>query len=60
VPFLFTKTFHKTHYIEIIKAKNVTITRKKGRAIHFDGDPFKMGKKLEMKINPLSLKIIVP
>ena len=60
VPFLFTKTFHKTHYIEIIKAKNVTITRKKGKAIHFDGDPFKMGKKLEMKINPLSLKIIVP
>jgi YegS/Rv2252/BmrU family lipid kinase len=60
VPFLFTKTFHKTHYIEIIKAKDVTITRKKGRTIHFDGEPCKMGKNLEMKINPLSLKIIVP
>jgi diacylglycerol kinase (ATP) len=60
VPFLFTKTFHKTHYIEIIKAKEVRIVRKKGKTIHFDGDPFKMSKILDMKINPLSLNIIVP
>jgi diacylglycerol kinase (ATP) len=59
-PMLFIKTFHKTHYIEIIKAKSVTVKRKKGKAIHFDGDPYKMGKTLEMKINPLSLNIIVP
>ena len=60
VPLLFTKTFHKTHYIEIIKAKEVRIIRKKGKTIHFDGDPFKMSKTLDMKINPLSLNIIVP
>jgi len=60
VPLLFIKTFHKTHYVEIIKAKTVSVIRKKGKAIHFDGDPFKMGKTLEMKINPLSLNIIVP
>jgi diacylglycerol kinase (ATP) len=60
VPMLFTKTFHKTHYIEIIQAKEVTVKRKKGKSIHFDGDAFKMGKNLEMKINPLSLNIIVP
>ena len=59
-PLLFLKKFHKTHYIEIIKAKSVTITRKKGRAVHLDGDPHKMGKRLEMKVNPLSLNIIVP
>ena len=60
VPLLFTKTFHRTHYIEIIKAKEVRIVRKKGKTIHFDGDPFKMSKTLDMKINPLSLNIIVP
>ncbi len=60
VPLLFTKSFHKTHYIEIIKAKEVRIVRKKGKTIHFDGDPFKMSKTLDMKINPLSLNIIVP
>ena len=60
VPFLFTKTFHKTHYIEIFKAREVKVIRKKGKTIHFDGDPFKMDKTIEMKVNPLSLKIIVP
>jgi diacylglycerol kinase (ATP) len=60
VPLLFTRTFHKTHYIEIIKAKEVRIVRKKGKTVHFDGDPFKMSKEVEMKINPLSLNIIVP
>lgn len=60
VPMLFTRTFHKTHYIEIIRAKNAVITRKKGKTIHLDGDPSSMGKVLEMRVNPLSLNIIVP
>jgi len=60
VPMLFTRTFHKTHYIEIIRAKQAVITRKKGKTIHLDGDPSRMGKVLEMKVNPLSLNIIVP
>jgi diacylglycerol kinase (ATP) len=60
VPLLFTKMFHKTHYIEIIRAKSATVIRKKGKTAHFDGDPVTMGKKLEMKVNPLSLKIIIP
>jgi diacylglycerol kinase (ATP) len=60
VPLLFSKMFHKTQYIEIIRAKEATITRKKGKTMHFDGDPVTMGKKLEMKVNPLSLNIIIP
>ena len=60
VPMLFTKTFHKTQYVEIIKARSAVVTRKKGKTIHLDGDPLQSGKVLEMKVNPLSLKIIVP
>jgi YegS/Rv2252/BmrU family lipid kinase len=60
VPMLFTKTFHKTHYIEIIRAKHAVVTRKKGKNIHLDGDPCDTGKILEMKVNPLSLSVIVP
>ena len=60
VPMLFFKTFHKTHYIEIIRAKKAVVTRKKGKTIHLDGDPSETGKVLEMKVNPLSLNIIVP
>ncbi|MCX6248720.1 MAG: YegS/Rv2252/BmrU family lipid kinase [Bacteroidetes bacterium] len=60
VPMLFTKTFHKTQYIEIIRAKHAVVTRKKGKTIQLDGDPSKTGKVIEMKVNPLSLNIIVP
>jgi len=59
-PALFFKTFHKTHYMEIIRAKKAVVTRKKGKTIHLDGDPTQTGKVLEMKVNPLSLNIIVP
>lgn len=59
-PMLFTRIFHKTHYVEIIQARNVTVTRKKGKSVHFDGDPSKLGQILEMKVNPLSLQVIVP
>jgi diacylglycerol kinase (ATP) len=59
-PLLFLKKFDQTRYIEIIRAKEVILKRKKGKNIHLDGDPKVMGKELTMKINPLSLKVIVP
>jgi YegS/Rv2252/BmrU family lipid kinase len=60
VPMLFSKTFHKTQYIEIIRARKAVVTRLKGKTIHLDGDPSQTGKVLNMKVNPLSLNIIVP
>lgn len=60
LPLLFIGKFDKTFYIEIIRAKTITIKRKKGKAIHLDGDPYDSGKQFEIKIYPLSLKIIVP
>jgi diacylglycerol kinase (ATP) len=59
-PLLFLKKFDQTRYIEIIRAKEVVLKRKKGKSIHLDGDPKIMGKELTMKINPLSLNVIVP
>ena len=60
VPLLFIRKFDKTFYIEIIRAKEVTVKRKKGKVVHLDGDPYDSGKQVEIKIHPLSLKIIVP
>ncbi len=60
LPLLFMGKFDKSLYIEIIRAKTITIKRKKGKAIHLDGDPYDSGKQFEIKIHPLSLKIIVP
>ncbi len=60
IPRLFSRSFHKTHYIEIIRGKNVSIERKQGKSVHFDGDYYAMGKSLTMNINPSSLNIIIP
>ncbi|MCK9422271.1 MAG: diacylglycerol kinase family lipid kinase [Bacteroidales bacterium] len=59
-PLLFIRKFDQTRYVEIIRAKEVQLIRKKGKSIHLDGDPKKMGKELTMKINPLSLRVVVP
>ena len=59
-PLLFMKKFDQTRYIEIIRAKEVVLKRKKGKSIHLDGDPKIMGKELTMRINPLSLNVVVP
>lgn len=59
-PLLFLKKFDKTRYIEIIRAKEVVLKRKKGKSVHLDGDPKSMGKELTIRVNPLSLNVIVP
>ncbi len=59
-PLLFLRKFDRTRYVEIIRAKEVILKRKKGKSIHLDGDPKIMGKELSIKINPLSLNVMVP
>ena len=46
--------------IEIIKGKNIKITREKAGAVHVDGEPLQMGTEIHTVVNPLSLKVIVP
>jgi len=57
---LYWKQIDKSRFIEIIKAKNIIIKRKKKSTVNIDGEPVKLAKELEIKINPLSLKVIVP
>jgi diacylglycerol kinase (ATP) len=45
-------------YLEIIKAKEIKITRNKNRIINLDGEPVKVGRDLHIKVNPRSMKII--
>ncbi|MBL7137372.1 MAG: diacylglycerol kinase family lipid kinase [Bacteroidales bacterium] len=59
-PLVFTRKFDKTPYLEIIRAREVIVKRKKGKYIHLDGDPRKEGKTLTVKVHPLSLQVIVP
>ncbi|WP_331283627.1 diacylglycerol kinase family protein [Pedobacter rhodius] len=46
--------------IEIIKGKNIKISRLKDGPVHVDGEPLKMGKEIQVTVNPLSLEVIVP
>ena len=46
--------------VEIIKGKNIHISRIQEDAIHIDGEPFFMGKEIAVSVKPLSLNIIIP
>jgi len=56
---LFKKTIHKSAALETIKAKEV-IVRQPGTIAHIDGEPIETGNELRIKVNPLSLRIIIP
>ncbi len=56
---LFNKTIEKSVCLEIKRCKEVII-KQNSTLIHLDGEPVNLGKELNVKINPLSLKVIVP
>ena len=53
------KMIDKSPYVSIIPAKEVVIERKKGKFVNIDGEAIKMKKKLEVKVIPSSLKIMI-
>ncbi|WP_231458740.1 MULTISPECIES: diacylglycerol kinase family protein [unclassified Pedobacter] len=57
---LYTGKAETSDLIEIIKGKNIKITRAAGGPVHVDGEPLQMGKEIEILVKPLSLKVIVP
>ncbi|RQO67706.1 diacylglycerol kinase [Pedobacter sp. KBW06] len=46
--------------VEIIQGREIRIQRMSNDAIHIDGEPFFMGKEINVSIAPLSLNIITP
>lgn len=58
--FLFQRKIDKSSYFESFKAKEVKLAGSKIRIVNLDGEPVKFYKSLDIKINPLSLKVIVP
>lgn len=57
---LFQGTLDRSKYIKTFKFKEMTITQERNDVSHLDGDPFELGKVIEIKIRPMSLKVIVP
>ena len=56
---LFNKKLHHSKHLEIIKAKEVLV-KQSGTIAHIDGEPIEIGNSISIKVNPLSLKIIIP
>jgi len=56
---LFKKTLEKSSFLEIIKTKEV-IVKQPGTIAHVDGEPIETGNTLTIKVNPLSLQVVVP
>ncbi|MHC1778582.1 MAG: diacylglycerol kinase family protein [Lentimicrobium sp.] len=60
VGLLLARRIDSSGFVEIIRARNIKLTRNKNRVVNIDGEPVKLTKDLEISVNPLSLKIIVP
>ena len=56
---LFTKKLHKNLYINILQASEITLFREKAGAFHFDGEPCREGKEINVKIVEKGLKIMM-
>lgn len=62
IPFLFSNRISKTGLLKIIKTTEVTITRPNSKKmyVHIDGDDSKKQKEVIVKVNPLSLSVLIP
>jgi diacylglycerol kinase (ATP) len=58
--YMLTARTHHTNMVEIIKGRDIRISRPTPAAIHIDGEPFMMGTEIAVAINPLSLNVLVP
>ncbi|UKJ07730.1 diacylglycerol/lipid kinase family protein [Solitalea lacus] len=57
---LMNGTAHKSPYVEIIKGKEIQISRNKDEAVHLDGEPRFLAGTIDVKIVPASMKVLVP
>lgn len=55
---MFSKTAHKSKFVEIVRGKKIRIIREKEGAIHLDGEPQIMGTEINIEIKPLSLSVL--
>lgn len=54
------KRIDKSSYVDVIQSESVVVKRKKNRVINLDGEAVKISKDFTVKVDPLSLKIIIP
>ena len=56
---LVSRLLNKTHYVEYFKTSEVALHKPEGVSLHIDGDPVDTENTIRVKVNPLSLNVIV-
>ena len=56
---LFTGNIDDSHFMDTIRAKEVTLERESAAPFHIDGDPVEMGKDIQIRIVADGLKVLV-
>lgn len=59
IALLFSKQINQSKYIETFRAREVRLIQEQ-KIIHLDGEPLEINESLLVKINPLSLSVLVP
>ncbi len=57
---LFSKSSKNHSFLERLKSNEFTIIRDNEDMVNIDGEPIKLGKELNFKMNPKSLKVLIP
>jgi diacylglycerol kinase (ATP) len=57
---LYWRKVDKSKFIQVYKAAGLIVETRKNRWVNIDGEPRKLGKKLEVNVHPRSLNVIIP
>ncbi len=57
---LFMKNIGKARNVKTFTGRNIQLIRKNAGHVNIDGEPFLLNQNLNININPLSLKMIIP
>jgi YegS/Rv2252/BmrU family lipid kinase len=60
VNLLLLKKIDRSRYVKVIKSSSVSVKREFDREINLDGEAVNISKDFDVKVDPLSLKIIIP
>lgn len=59
VNLLLLNRIHLAHDVNIVQTPYLSVTQSRNRVVNIDGEPVRMAKKLDVKIKPLSLRVII-
>jgi diacylglycerol kinase (ATP) len=57
---LFNKTLHTSNKVTILRGKHIILERSQAGSVQYDGEPAMMGTRLEIRIQPQTLQVLVP